>query len=188
MPHLMYGASTDADVVTIPARKVIAIDGDALPASEPFQRAIAAIYGVAYTLKFTRKARGADFTISPLEARWTIAGARMTWQLRMAVPDDTTKAELKDAIRAATTKKGGKLEGSEDAARVALARIPAMRVGRALHIGAYATERETFELIEHALAHTRLAPAPSHLEIYLSDQRRTPSERLRTVLLRETTR
>ena len=197
MPALLFDATSRADVVTIPARKVLAFDGEGAPEGEAFQRAVGALYGIAYTLKFARKLSGGDeFKIGPLEGRWWAAlegtefvkAPRDTWRwrLRIAVPDDVTKTEIAATIRAATTKKGGKLENSVDAEKVFLERVPAARVGRALHIGPYAEEGRTLDAIGEALTGARLEPAFSHVEIYLSDPRRTAPARMKTVLLRET--
>ena len=197
MPELLLDATKQADVVTIPARNVLAYEGKGAPESEAFQRAFGALYGVAYTLKFARKfAGGHEFKIGPIEGRWwaAIEGTEFVkaprdtwcWRLRIAVPDDVTKNEVRATIQAATTKKGGKLENSADAKKVVLERIPAERVGRALHIGPYAEEGRTFQAIEEALAREGVKPAFSHVEVYLNDPRRTPAARLKTVLLRET--
>jgi hypothetical protein len=64
-------------------------------------------------------------------------------------------------------------------------RLPAQRLGRALHVGPYATEQATFTKIDALLAAEGLAPGLAHLEIYLGDPRRVAPEKLRTVLLRE---
>jgi hypothetical protein len=197
MPKLLLDATAQADVVTVPARKVLAYEGQGAPESEAFQRAFGALYGIAFTLKFARKfAGGNEFKIGPLEGRWWAAmeGADFVkaprdtwrWRLRIAVPDDVTEAEVAATIEAAITKKGGKLEHSADAKKVVLEHVSAQRVGRALHVGPFAEEGRTFEVIGEALARAGVKPAFSHIEVYLSDPRRTPPARLKTVLLRET--
>jgi hypothetical protein len=197
MPELLLDARTEPDVVTIPARKVLAYEGRGAPEGEAFQKAFGALYGVGYTLKFARKASGhGEFKIGPVEGRWWSIEAgtdgapppreSWCWRLRLAVPDDVSEAEVAASIRAATSKKGGKLSGSAEAQRVTLEHVGAQRVGRALQVGPYADEPRTFAAIARALATAGLEPAPSHVEIYLSDPRRTAPARLRTVLLRET--
>lgn len=195
MPEALYRGRPEADVVEVPARTALSIDGAGGPEQEAFGRSLGALYGVAYTLKFSRKGRGRTFRIGPLEGRWWAEGAgnrfgvapRETWRwrLRIAVPGDVTAAEVAGAIGTATGRKGGKLEGSADAARVALERIPAEAMGRVLHVGPYADEPASFEKIRAALAAAGRTGGMAHLEVYLSDPRRTRPEKLRTVLLRE---
>jgi hypothetical protein len=185
--------------VEVPARTVLAIDGERGPEQEAFGRSIGALYGVAYTLKFTRKKAKAsgDFKIGPLEGRWWAEGApaggdfevapRETWRwrLRIGVPADVTAREVKAAIEAATAKKGGRLEGSPEARRVALERVPRARMGRLLHVGPYAEEPASFARIRGALAAAGLRGGRAHVEIYLSDPMRTEPSKLRTGLLLE---
>jgi hypothetical protein len=193
---MLWKATTKPEIVAVPARTVLALDGQGAPEGEAFQKSIGAVYGVAYTLKFARKkAGGGDFKIGPLEARWwTDERARdvwgtprhtWRWQLRMAVPQDVHAAELARTIEDATHKKGGKLEGSPEAARLVLAPLPAARFGKVLHIGPYATEGESFARIAEAVDHVGLVARHAHVEVYLSDPRRTKAEKLKTVLLVE---
>ena len=195
VPAVLLGATTTPDVVEVPARSAVAIDGAGPPDDPGFQAAMGALYGVAYGLKFARKPGGRDFRIGPLEGRWWAEGApegillaprdTWRWRLRIAVPDDVVEADVAAVVRAAVAKKGGKLEGSEEARRVALERIPATRAGRILHVGPYATEPESFARMGEALAAAGLRRARPHVEIYLSDPRRSKPEALKTVLLGE---
>jgi hypothetical protein len=166
MPRELLDATTTPDIVRVPARLVLAFDGTDPPGSAGFQKAIGALYGVAYTLRFARR----DFKVAPLEGRWSEGWA---WQLRMAVPGNVTEAEVAAAVR----KKG--------ADGVRLVRVPEQLAGRALHVGPYRDEERTFAQIHAAIAATGLQPARSHLEIYLGDPRRVAPARLKTVLLRE---
>ena len=195
MPTVLLDATIAPEVVKTPARTVLAIDGVGPPDSEAFSRSVGAIYGTAYGLKFSRKVRGPTFKIGPLEGRWWAEGVpegvlqapRETWRwrLRMAVPDDVGEAELSEVVRAATSKKGGKLEGSEEAKRVFVEHIAQATHGRILHVGPYADEPRSFTQLDATLNAAGLRPAKPHLEVYLSDPRRTAHARLRTVLLRE---
>jgi hypothetical protein len=194
MPDVLLNATPEADVVTVPSRSVLGIEGQGAPESEAFQRSIGALYGAAYTLKFARKRGGkGDFKIGALEASWGIDGPESAfvttprqewrWRLRLAVPADVTAKEVAAAITAVTTKKGGKLEGSAEAARVELERIPATRWGRVLHIGPYAEEAGSVAKIRTAIEAKGGVVGRGHVEIYLGDPRRTKPEKLRTVLL-----
>jgi hypothetical protein len=86
-------------------------------------------------------------------------------------------------VEAATTKRKGKLEGSEEARRVRLARIAGGRFARILHTGPYATEPESFRKIGALLDGLGLEREPWHIEVYLSDPGRTAPEKLETMLL-----
>jgi hypothetical protein len=195
-PASLVKASTAPDLVTIPERLAVAIDGVGAPSSEGFQQALEALYGVGYGLKFGRKksGRGQPFKVAALEGRWSAEGwtdeaavpppEMWTWRLRITVPPDTTDAEVAGVVRAATTKKGGKLEGSTVVGRVFLERIPEARCGRILHIGPYADEPRSFTALAAVMAAAGLRPVRPHIEIYLGDPRRTAPEKLKTVLLK----
>ena len=196
MPAALLEATAEADVVDVPARTVLAIDGAGPPDGEAFQKSVGALYGAAYGLKFARKTDGGGFKIGPLEGRWWAEGVpeglaapppreAWRWRLRIAMPDGVRASDLAEVVRAAVSRKGGKLEGSAEARRVRLERVPRARLGRVLHVGPYADEPRSFSRVDAAVAAAGLRPARVHLEIYLSDPRRTAPARLRTVLLRE---
>jgi hypothetical protein len=199
VPDVLVKAKTTPDLVTVLRRRAIAIDGMGAPAGDPFQQALGALYGVAYTLKFARKksGRATPFKVAALEGRWAAAGRpeentrpppeTWTWRLRIAVPPDMTESEVATAIDAATSKKGGKLAGSRVARRVFLEEIPEQRCGRILHIGPYADEPRSFALLVPVMEAAGLRPARPHAEIYLGDPRRSQPSKLKTVLLKEGT-
>ncbi len=140
-------------------------------------------------MKFARKksGRGSQFRVAPLEGVWAAEGCpeegtvpppeSWTWRLRITVPADVAAAEITDTVRDATTKKGGKLEGSEAAARVFLEKIPEQRCGRILHIGPYADEPRSFAAMQPAIAAAALQGARRHIEIYLGDPQRSACKR-----------
>jgi hypothetical protein len=123
VPKELLTASRKPDVVSVPKRQCLAVDGAGSPASAAFQDALGAVFGVAYALKFARKKDGAgDFKIGPVEGRWSAAGEpaakgrpspeQWRWRLRIGVPLDVKKTEVERMKREVVTKKGGKLEGS----------------------------------------------------------------------------
>jgi hypothetical protein len=197
MPAVLLDAGPVADVVTVPPRAAVSIEGRGAPGGEAFERSIGALYGVAYTLKFARKRGGGgkrDFKIGALEASWWAAGGgeaalartpreKWRWRLRLAVPADVDRKAVAAAIAAATSKKGGKLEGSAEAAAVVLERVPAGRWGRVLHVGPYDQEGPSIARVVAAIEGEGGAAGPDHVEIYLDDPSRTKPEKIRTVLL-----
>ncbi len=194
-PAALLKGGKEAELVEVPARTVAFLDGEGSPADPSFAASIGALYGVVYVLRALRKAsRPPPFKVGPLEGAWRAEGEHAhadtlpdpehwQWSLRLGVPDDTTDAELATAVEVATTRRKGKLEGSEEARRVRLARIEGGRYARILHEGPYVGEPESFYKIAALLAGKGLRREPWHLEVYLSDPGRTPPEKLKTVLL-----
>lgn len=194
---VLVKATATPEIVTVPARLALAIDGRGAPGSDDFQQSMGALYGVTYGLKFGRKksGRGVLFKVAALEGRWSAEGWSdpstvpppdlWTWRLRMAVPPDITDDEVTAMVSEVTHKKGGKLEGSPVAHRLFLERIPETRCGRILHVGSYSDEPHSFARLAPVIAAAALRASHHHLEVYLGDPRRTPPSKLRTVLLKE---
>ena len=194
-PEVLIKAKKQPDIVEVPERLVLAVDGAGGPEKPAFAAAIGALYGVSYGIRFARKGAGRPvFKVGVLEGEWRAEGvdlplletpARKTWRWRvqMAVPPDLTQEELDAMVEVVTTKMGGKLEGSEEARRIRLLRTEPARYARILHIGPYSTEPESFEKIDVWLGEQGLSREPWHIEIYLSDPGRTAPEKLKTALL-----
>ena len=194
-PDALIKGKKQPDLVEVPARLVLALDGAGGPGEPAFSSAVAALYGISYTLRFARKKAGRPvFKVGILEGEWRAEGEDYPihevpsqdvwrWRLQMCVPPDVTEEELRVVIEAATTKRGGKLEGSEEARRIQLLGIEASRFARVLHVGPYATEPESFAKIDRLLSAQGLNREPWHVEVYLSDPNRTAPEKLKTCLL-----
>jgi hypothetical protein len=196
VPRELVKATGSADIVALPRRRCLAIDGAGSPKDAAFAEAIGALYGTAYTLKFARKrAQQSDFKVGPMEGHWSAdvppgatrrpSADKWRWRLRIGVPAEVTKDDVDRIKRDVVSKKGGKLEGSPVVPHVFLESVPAQRVGRTLHVGPYSTEADSFERIDTTLNRAGLTPAPTHIEVYLNDPSRTRPDALRTVLLRE---
>jgi hypothetical protein len=194
-PAELLKAKKHPDIVEVPDRVVLAIDGAGGPEEPGFAASIGALYGISYGLRFARKAAGRPvFKVGVLEGEWRAEGADLSvheiparetwrWRLQMALPPDVTSDELAAMVEAATTKKGGKLHGSEEARRLALAHPESGGYARILHVGPYATEPESFARIDDFLADQGRSREPWHVEVYLSDPGRTAPEKLKTALL-----
>jgi hypothetical protein len=194
-PDALLKATKKADIVEVPSRLVLSIEGAGPPDLPGFGDAIGALYGISYTMRFARKKGGRPvFKVGVLECEWWAEGenlpvhevpARDTWRWRamMGVPDDTSQEEVASTVTSATTKRGGKLEGSEVALRIELTKKEATRYARILHVGPYATEPESFAKIDEFLAAEGEQRERAHLEVYLSDPNRTAPDKLKTALL-----
>jgi hypothetical protein len=174
-------------VVDIQAAKYLTIEGRGEPGGEAFQSAIGALYQAAYTIKMAKKFEGQDYKVCALEGQWwgddpekcfaALPKAEWRWKLMIRVPDFLTAADLKGAMAKLKEKgKGGLVE---------TVRLEAVKEGRcvqALHVGAYDREGETVERMAAFAEASGLSPRGLHHEIYLSDPRRVPAERLKTIL------
>ena len=141
---------------------------------------------MAYTLKFASKFAGRDFVVCKLEGLYFADGdtpledlpkAEWKWTLMMRVPDFIGDADL-DAARKQLREKGK--EGDFDAVR--LETIDEGSCVQMLHVGPYENEHETLAAMATFMADEGLVPNGHHHEIYLSDPRRVPAEKLRTIL------
>jgi hypothetical protein len=194
-PSALTKGRTKPELTDVPRRTVISLHGSGSPAEPGFAASVGALYGVAYALRFSRKAAGRPvFKVGPLEGEWHAGNGplpegrlpppgRWRWALRIGVPEDMTEAEVAAAVEAVTTRRKGKLEGSDEARRIELARLDGARFARVLHVGPYATEPASFEKIAGLLAEEGLQREPWHIEVYISDPGRAAPEKLKTVLL-----
>jgi len=166
--------------------KYLSITGAGAPGSEEFQAKLGALYGTAFTMKFDAKFAGCDYAVCKLEAiYWTDLGGpgfetipmdQWHWDLIVRTPDFVTTARLK----AAQTKMLGK--GVPEAAKVVFQTIREGKCVQMLHVGPYSAERATIEQMCAFAKGEGYEFGDRHHEIYLSDPRRVPPEKLKTIL------
>jgi len=155
----------------------LVIDGQGPPGAEAFQNAIGALYGVAFTIKFAKKAVGTEYAVCKLEGLWYGGPPEWKWKLMIRTPDFVRAADLKSAKRALEAKGKGPETG-----RVALEKVREGRCVQALHVGPYEKVEETVSAMR-AFAESRgLELLGPHHEIYLSDPRRVAAAKLRTIV------
>ena len=191
-----YLPKNTPEIVTVPRTSYIAVRGQGDPNEEggAYQAAIGVLYAVAYTLKMSYKTDYRiegfyEYVVPPLEGFWRqegVTGVDYTnksafhWISVIRLPDFVTEKDLRWAVETATKKK--KLDCSA-------AEFLTLEEGlcvQILHQGPYDDEPATVALLdrfllengyENDLSDTRL-----HHEIYLSDARRTPPEKWKTVI------
>lgn len=176
-------------LVQVPALQHLVVDGHGDPNTAAYADALSALYPLAYAVKFLSKNElGRDHVVMPLEALWWSADmasfttardkSRWDWTLMIMVPDWITVEHVATARRAA-------------ARRASAGRLDAVRLERndeglsvqTLHLGAYDDEGPVLRAMhEEFIPAHGLQLSGKHHEIYLSDPRRTPSARLRTIL------
>jgi hypothetical protein len=179
-------------IVEVPELSFLMIDGRGDPnSSEAYQDALGALYGIAYTLKFTLKKADAerDFKVAPLEGLWWVDVERpgmeelqadrdaWSWTMMIAVPDDVTAAEVAAAAEAAARRRPLPTAG-----KVRLERVAEGLAAQIMHLGPYAEEAPTIARLHAWVDEQGYELHGRHHEIYLGDPRRTAPERLKTVL------
>ena len=184
-----YAASkVKPQLVQTTAAQYLAIEGSGEPGGELFQAKIGGLYAMAFTIKMTRKFAGkGDYKVAPLEGIWWAGESGMAfdetprdqwrWKLLIRTPDVVTDDDLA-AARAALEKKNKPPEFNE----VTLDTVEEGPCVQMLHVGPYATEPETIAKMQQFMDENALTLAGPHHEIYLSDPRRVPPERIKTIL------
>lgn len=181
-----YKATRKPRLMTFKPSTYLSIDGQGEPGGEAFSDRIGALYGMAWTVKMTRKFGGKqDYTVGKLEAQWWADTPNFAdspkdqwrWKLMIRTPEFVKKAELKKAVDVLL--KRGKSAAVKDV------RLETLREGRCvqmLHVGPYEREPETIAIMKAFAEAEGLAFNGRHHEIYLSDPRRVAPEKLKTIL------
>ena len=176
-------------VVDVPELAYLMVDGQGDPNTSPaFAEALAALYPVAYKVKFASKLDlGRDYVVPPLEGLWwaddlavfTSARdkARWSWTLLLMVPGWVGRDVVEEAFRQVGTK--------HPPARLADVRLETLTEGRCLqtlHVGSFDDEGDVLARLHDVTAYGASGLRGTHHEIYLSDVRRTAPEKRRTIL------
>ena len=173
-------------LATKPGR-YLSIAGTGDPNGPLFGEKVGALYAMAYTIKMGKKRLGQDYKVAGLEGLWWAAGGSAAmmakrrdewrWKLLIRVPDFIKVRCLTMAARMLLEKGKGKA-----VAEVKLERIAEGRCVQMLHVGPYATETTTIDLMLEFAKANGLQFTGRHHEIYLSDPRRVKPEKLKTIL------
>jgi hypothetical protein len=142
---------------------------------------------MAFTIKMTRKFAGQqDYAVCKLEGQWwselaadfaRLPKDQWLWKLLIRTPDFIKDDDLRQAV--AVLLKRGK---GEDVKRVRLESLVEGRCVQMLHVGPYEKEGETVAVMKAFAEKQQLGFAGKHHEIYLSDPRRVPPKRLKTIV------
>jgi hypothetical protein len=184
-----YAAPKKPVLLDIAPATYLTISGQGAPGGEQFTICIGALYGMAFTIKMTRKFAGQqDYAVCKLEGRWWSDSAacftqlpqdQWQWQLCIRTPEFITQAELDTAAAVLVKRgKGAKVD------RVGLETIAEGKCVQTLHVGPYDQEGRTAALMQTFAEKQGFAFHGRHHEIYLSDPRRVAPEKLKTILRR----
>ncbi|MFC2136985.1 GyrI-like domain-containing protein [Bacteroidota bacterium] len=190
----LYKASAKkVSYINVPKLKFLKVDGNGYPEKSPdFQPAIEALYSTAYTLKYMLKEEKLqpknyfDFVVPPLESLWWMEGSECfdpkkhddwRWTLMIMQADyidnkliEKAKEEIKKK-KAVPYLKNMRYEYG-----------PTGKAAQFMHIGPYNDVNRSIDILVKEFEEKELEMIGKHYEIYLSDPRRVPPERLKTII------
>lgn len=184
------------EIVQVPPMNYIAVSGSGNP-NEPggsYQQAMQILYAIAYTLKMSYKTDYKmegffEYVVPPLEGFWwqeDVAGVDYSrkedfrWISLIRLPDFVTERDLQWAAETASKKKG------IDCSKAEFMTVAEGLCVQCMHLGPYDAEPATVAKMDAYLKEAGYRNDFSrkrlHHEIYLSDARKTPPEKLKTVI------
>ncbi|MBR3311950.1 MAG: GyrI-like domain-containing protein [Solobacterium sp.] len=183
-------------IVTVPKMNYIAVRGIGDPNEEDgeYKQAIGLLYGIAYTIKMSRKGNHQidgyfDYVVPPLEGFWRqdgVTGVDYTrkdsfaWISVIRLPDFVTKEDFDWAVRESSAKK------KQDFSKVQYLTVEEGLCVQCMHIGPYDDEPVTVAIMDRYLEENGyendFSAERMHHEIYLSDPRRVSPEKQKTVI------
>lgn len=191
-----YLPKAKPEIVTVPKMNYLAVRGSGDPNVEggEYKEAIGLLYGVAFTIKMSKKGSHQiegyfDYVVPPLEGFWWQKDADgidysrkqdFCWLSVIRLPDFVTKEDFEWAVAEASRKK------KQDFSKVEFLTVKEGLCVQCMHVGAYDDEPETVAKMDRYLKEngyeTDFTTDRLHHEIYLSDARRVPPERRKTVI------
>ncbi|MFY0654685.1 MAG: GyrI-like domain-containing protein [Cyclobacteriaceae bacterium] len=181
-----YNASIKPQKLMVEEDKFLSLSGMGAPEDALFQRSIETIYPVAFTVKKFYKQQGMDFIVPKLECFWWVESelpfeetprTEWFWELIIRMPEFVDTAKVDEAIGEVIKKKNISL-----ANEVYLKKMEEGFSVQAMHIGSYENEKPTIDKMFEFMEEENLEMVGKHHEIYISDPRKIPEERLKTVL------
>ena len=191
-----YMPKNKPGIVDVPAMNYIAVRGKGDPNDEngEYKQSIGLLYAIDFTIKMSKmgshKIEGYfDYVVPPLEGFWWQEGVQgidythkenFCWISLIRLPDFVTKADFDWAIAEATTKK------KTNFSKVEFFTYTEGLCVQCMHLGSYDDEPSTIEILHKYAAENgyaiNITDSRRHHEIYLSDARRVPPERRKTVI------
>lgn len=193
----IYQPSKRPSLIQMPTIDYVAVRGKGDPNIEDgeYQRALQLLYGISFTIKMSPKA-GVDlegyfqYVVPPLEGFWTFPEpierldpfrkSELEWISCIRLPEFVTPEVFEWAKAEAQRKK------KIDFSSVEMITVNEGLCVQCMHIGSYDDEPATIDemrkFADSEGCAFDLAQDRHHHEIYLSDPRRTATERLKTVI------
>ena len=191
-----YMPKNRPQIVDVPKANHIAVRGAGDPNEEngAYQQAIGVLYAVAYTLKMSYKTDHwidgfFEYVVPPLEGFWQPDGASgaacadksaFRWISVLRLPDFIARKDFEWAVETAEKKK--KL----DCSSAEFLTVDEGLCVQIMHTGPFDDEPATIARMDEYIAQNGYANDLNdhrlHHEIYMSDARKTPPEKWRTVI------
>lgn len=179
--------------VAVPEQRFFVLRGQGDPNGEEFSEAIGVLYSLSYAVKMMPKKGETpdgyfDYAVYPLEAVWdqTDTGkasdglnkSELIYDLMIRQPEFVTEELAGHVVKTVRKKKPHPL-----LEKIAFLSITEGLCVQMLHVGPYDDEPASFEKMERFCAENGLERVGvTHREIYISDARKTSSEKLKAVL------
>lgn len=187
LKQLYQSSAKVFSVIEVPPLNYIMVDGHGNPNTSPdYVAALQALYSMAYTIKFALKPMGIDFVVGPSEGLWWMEDMRefssetkdsWDWTMMIMQPEEVSLEIFEQAKTQAAKKK--------DLSALAGLRLETYVEGlsvQILYYGAYADEGPTIARMHNFIYEQEFEMNGKHHEIYLGDPRRTPPEKLKTII------
>mgnify|MGYP004462596533 FL=1 len=191
-----YMPKNKPEIVNVPAMNYIAVRGKGDPNEEngSYQKAISILYAVAYTLKMSYKTNYKidgffEYVVPPLEGFWWqdhtdsidyTDKSTFNWISVIRLPDFITKKDFDWAVETAQKKK------NIDCTSAEFLTLEEGLCVQMMHFGSFDDEPQSVsvmnEYIENNGYENDINEKRLHHEIYLSDARKVPTEKWKTVI------
>ena len=195
---VLYAPTMQPAIVEVPEMVFIMIDGQGDPnICQTYQEAVAVLYGLSYAIKMSKKSGMMpsgyfDYVVPPLEGLWTIADkafvggviqdkSQLLWTAMIRQPEFVTPMVFDAAIDILANKKP-----SLDTSGARLETFTEGLCAQIMHVGPFDDEPRTIARLQAFIAASGyrqdMTNQRRHHEIYLSDPRKVPPERMKTVI------
>lgn len=188
----IYPLKKTPSITILPSQSFITISGQGNPNGPEFAQKITALYPIAYAIRMAPKKGikfpGAfEYTVYPLEGFWSLAAGHrdgpldkdyLQYKIMIKQPSFVDEQVFKQAVDLAHAKVAPEL-----LAQVKFETFDEDAVAMIMHVGSFDDEPASFAKLAtfiDAAGYRRISK--EHKEIYISDFRRVPEEKWKTIL------
>lgn len=190
----LYSPKQIPMLIEVPSITFITVDGKGSPQDQEYQSAIQALYSLSFTIKMSKMSNSQpkgyfEYVVPPLEGLWwcneglfdVSKKQSWVWKSMIRQPEFVTQDVFEWAVSECKKKKP-----EVDISKTALTTFDEGLCVQLMHVGPYSDEPQSLAKIDEFIEKNNLINAISntrkHHEIYLSDPRKTASDRLKTIL------